>query len=1276
IVAAKRNRTRDLQSEAWGLTQRAPGVVAAAAAVIGAAPAALAQQTDELVGVGEDDEGRRQAGLLRVLPHQADPHEPPGIVCVALQRVEGVREGGDQQVEHEHVGQDDVGGQQDGGDPSALRRGAPRHGVVGPLILIEGARQLALHDVQLELAEDLVEGALVHVLDEAGFFEGVGEQDGLLGDAVARHQHQEHHPEVEQVPDLRDDVRSERGVQRVEVQQPEEEQHQVDGVEHAACGEAVLCGLHAAHNAQQEQHQDDHVHDVPRVRGVLDQLLAERVPITRGDWWNSSSLRQQLRVELPLRNRMFSLARPVSSFRHRRDRSSPGLGPPQEQLLDVLVGVHLLQLGEAPLPGLGAVHRAKQGANEVQREAGDGEHHVHEQLQRGVLAGDAAVPDVVEQPLRGVLADEVEAVRVARQLQRRGAAEELGDADEQQLGADRVALGRLVAELDGQLLELPAGVFDRQGEGMGRRAFFSMGSFSLVSWSPTGPGSSGRMITSGHRPMMATSKLHEKSSLSSSYTLTRWSYLRMVSIQSMSSGTRLSPNSPRSRLVSWRTWSSSLTALPASFMTPSEVPPVIIQAPVVLAASIRPLKAFFSRLFSLSFLAPPPRLRRLAPPPDRLLPGERLLHVGASSDGGAVALTNYRLLLIGACGRLSACLPAGILERPAVIADAPTAYLLNGGAAEPADSAAPTEAQPDDELADSRADAAKPGRREASRLLLASRTGRVPLRLGFPRPGDAAIWAERLDPAGPLACSSDRAGVGAALRCQADDRRFDLYAAELSREEFLAEQVRLGLISPGSSEPGQWRQAESPAGLCPSYPRLHILPAGLSDAELALSAKYRANGRFPSVVWRCSTTGAVLARSAQPLVGLAGLLGWRCEADEKLVRLLTPRPESKVLVADARPYSAALGNGTMGGGYERPEYYSGTEIEYLGLPNLHAVRNSFAAMRVLLSAAAPPQPATPACPGSGLVPVGGRVSLSPAELESTGWLQLVSSLLSGADRIAQVLTGEGRSVLVHCSDGWDRTPQLTCLSLLLCDPHYRTLAGFRLLLTREWLDFGHKFADRCGNSAGCVNSKTGFGSGGGGVGGSSAANSSSSSSERSPIFLQFLDCAHQLLAQFPQEFEFTDLLLRRLAVHCHSGLFPALAANTAAERAAAACPSSRSAPGTSCGFVASRIPDSASSCSSCGQPRLRLVCDSGARCTRLCPTPGWTGTAWTGTACLPTRMRQSSQSCPASSPSSARVPGSRAAVTSRERRPEAAEEDSVLQQPPPPSPDGRIAVQS
>ena len=57
----------------------------------------------------------------------------------------------------------------------------------------------------------------------------------------------------------------------------------------------------------------------------------------------------------------------------------------------------------------------------------------------------------------------------------------------------------------------------------------------------------------------------------------------------------------------------------------------------------------------------------------------------------------------------------------------------------------------------------------------------------------------------------------------------------------------------------------------------------------------------------------------------------------------------------------------------------------------------------------------------------------------------------------------GRSILVHCSDGWDRTPQITALAQLLLDPYYRTIRGFRTLAEKEWLEFGHKFADRCGS---------------------------------------------------------------------------------------------------------------------------------------------------------------------------------------------------------------------
>ena len=59
-----------------------------------------------------------------------------------------------------------------------------------------------------------------------------------------------------------------------------------------------------------------------------------------------------------------------------------------------------------------------------------------------------------------------------------------------------------------------------------------------------------------------------------------------------------------------------------------------------------------------------------------------------------------------------------------------------------------------------------------------------------------------------------------------------------------------------------------------------------------------------------------------------------------------------------------------------------------------------------------------------------------------------------------------------------------------------------MLCEREWLDFGHKFADRCGHAVGKVDP-----------------------SERCPVFLQWLDCVHQLLHQFPCSFEFSQAYL-------------------------------------------------------------------------------------------------------------------------------------------------------
>lgn len=57
---------------------------------------------------------------------------------------------------------------------------------------------------------------------------------------------------------------------------------------------------------------------------------------------------------------------------------------------------------------------------------------------------------------------------------------------------------------------------------------------------------------------------------------------------------------------------------------------------------------------------------------------------------------------------------------------------------------------------------------------------------------------------------------------------------------------------------------------------------------------------------------------------------------------------------------------------------------------------------------------------------------------TSSWLDYISLILKGAKEMAVDMM-EGKNVMVHCSDGWDRTAQLSSLCQLLLDPYYRTI---------------------------------------------------------------------------------------------------------------------------------------------------------------------------------------------------------------------------------------------
>lgn len=418
--------------------------------------------------------------------------------------------------------------------------------------------------------------------------------------------------------------------------------------------------------------------------------------------------------------------------------------------------------------------------------------------------------------------------------------------------------------------------------------------------------------------------------------------------------------------------------------------------------------------------------------------------------------------------------------------------------------------------------------------------------------------------------------------------------------------VEREFIRQGTDLKNDWRisTVNEKYELSSSYPKKLLVPIGISDSTLRYCAKFRAQGRIPVLTYHYKKTNCNILRSSQPLPGITKQ---RSHQDEKLLRAsfklsrpksgqvsdstdnITPLPTaSKNLIIDARPRTNALGQIVLGGGTENMDYYNFGDTcskIFLGIDNIHAMSNSLNHLvdDYLID-------------GDLVSEVDNR-NLNTSKAGQ--WLRYVHLLLQSTERLVKAMIFNHSNILIHCSDGWDRTAQISSLTQICLDPYYRTIEGFAVLIEKDWVSFGHKFLLRSGHlsdesyfydncasdspnssvRAAILNRRLSNGEFSSqehvedlresilddqswGVDTKKSPSSKfmdkiskhllsynkRGNLECSPIFLQFLDCVYQLVQQAPNSFEFNEKFLRRLVYHSYSCQFGTFLTNCEKEK--------------------------------------------------------------------------------------------------------------------------------
>ena len=227
----------------------------------------------------------------------------------------------------------------------------------------------------------------------------------------------------------------------------------------------------------------------------------------------------------------------------------------------------------------------------------------------------------------------------------------------------------------------------------------------------------------------------------------------------------------------------------------------------------------------------------------------------------------------------------------------------------------------------------------------------------------------------------------------------------------------------------QWEMIET-------YPRTLVFPHDVTTEQVRAATTQRSKGRVASLTYLHRSNGAPICRCAQPQG--RGVLHHDDMMLQSIFKSTPPHYGKTLNVVDARSFIAAQANAIFKGKGSENLSRLGSEyfINFMNIENIHTMRTSLDALSAAIAKDDDDRYMT--------------------AVDSTDWVHHTVQLLKGAVFVARNIS-RGNAVVVHCSDGWDRTSQLCALGQVLLDPWCRTLDGFAQLIDKDFGSFGHGY---------------------------------------------------------------------------------------------------------------------------------------------------------------------------------------------------------------------------